>query len=228
VLFTDESASILSAATAQSPDGYLAADTDATVLAGFNAIKEIITANLGSTTTGGFEIFHDNASILVPSILHPCSRRSVEINSLDPFTEPTIDPRYGSNPPDLQIVIEGIKFMQKMINTPPMQTLLPVQVAPPAAATLSDELLTLWVQAGVQTNYHPSGTASILLLDMGGVVDTNLLVYRTSNLRVVDSGMFPLLSGSHIGAAVYAVSEKVGYSSFKFPGVTNQSVNKSF
>jgi choline dehydrogenase-like flavoprotein len=51
------------------------------------------------------------------------------------------------------------------------------------------------------------------------------LVYRTSNLRVVDSGMFPLLLGSHIGAAVYAVSEKVGYSSFKFQGVPNQSVN---
>jgi choline dehydrogenase-like flavoprotein len=56
----------------------------------------------------------------------------------------------------------------------------------------------------------------MLPLDMGGVVDTNLLVYRTSNLRVVDSGMFPLLPGSHIGAAVYAVSEKVGYSSSSF------------
>jgi len=90
-----------------------------------------------------------------------------------------------------------------------MQKLLPIQLAPPAAATLSDELLTLWVKAGVQTNYHPSGTASMLPLDMGGVVDTNLLVYGTSNLRVVDSGMFPLLPGSHIGAAVYAVAEKV-------------------
>lgn len=186
MLFTDKSASILAAATAQSPDEYLAAATDSTVLAGFNAMKEIITANLGTTITGGLEIFHDNAGVLVPSILHPYSRGSVKINSLDAFTEPTINPRYGSNPLNLQIVVEGIKFIQKMINMPPMQTLLPVQVAPPAAATLSDELLMLWVQASVQMNYHPSGTASMLPLDMGGVVDTNLLVYGTSNLRIVD------------------------------------------
>jgi hypothetical protein len=57
VLFTDESASILSATTTKSPDEYLAADTDVTVLGGFNAMKEIITANLGTTTTGGFEIY---------------------------------------------------------------------------------------------------------------------------------------------------------------------------
>jgi choline dehydrogenase-like flavoprotein len=188
--------------------------TDATVIAGFAAMKDIITKNLGTTLTGGFEIFHNNAGILIPSILHPYSRGSVEINSRDPFTEPTIDPRYGSNPLDLQIVVEGIKFMQKMINTPPMQKLLPVQVAPPAVATLSDELLTLWVKAGLQTNYHPSGTASMLPLEMGGVVDTNLLVYKTSNLRVVDSGMIPLLPGSHIGAAVFAISEKVGRTLF--------------
>lgn len=202
--------SILAAAAAQAPDEHLATNTDPTVLAGFTTMKEIITANLGTTNTGGFEIFHNNAGILIPSILHPYSRGSVEINSLDPFTEPTIDPRYGSNPLDLQIVVEGIKFIQKLIEPSPMQELLPVQVAPPAAATLSDELLTICVQAGLQTNYHPSGTAAMLPLDLGGVVDTNLLVYGTSNLRVVDAGMFPLLPGSHIGAAVYAVAEKVG------------------
>jgi hypothetical protein len=92
VLFTDKSTSILTAATAQSPDEYLAATTDATVLAGFNAMIEIITANLGITTTGGFEIFHDNAGILVPSILHPYSRGSVEITSLDPSPSPPSTP----------------------------------------------------------------------------------------------------------------------------------------
>jgi len=68
----------------------------------------------------------------------------------------------------------------------------------------------------------------MLPLDLGGLVDTNLLVYGTSNLRVVDSGMFPLLPGSHIGAAVYAISEKVGYYSLKFQGVRNQRANKCF
>jgi choline dehydrogenase len=49
----------------------------------------------------------------------------------------------------------------------------------------------------------------MLPLELGRVVDTDLLVYGTSNLRVVDAGIFPLLPGSHIGAAIYAVAEKV-------------------
>jgi choline dehydrogenase len=139
--------------------------------------------------------------------LHPFSRGTVAIKSADAFVEPSIDPRYGSNPLDLQIVIEGIKFQNKLITTAPMLELLPVQVAPPAIA--DDAALELYVKLGLQTNYHPSGTASMLPKEKGGVVDTKLLVYGTANLRVVDGGMIPLLPGCHIGAAVYAVAEKV-------------------
>jgi choline dehydrogenase len=136
----------------------------------------------------------------------------VAIKSTDPFVEPIIDPRYGSNPLDIQVVVEGIKFQRRLLATAAMKDLLPATVLPPDSA--DDDALEVYVKATLETNYHPSGTASMLPKAMGGVVDTNLVVYGTANLRVVDGGIFPLLPGSHIGAAVYAVAEKVKNSTF--------------
>jgi choline dehydrogenase len=140
--------------------------------------------------------------------LHPYSRGTIAIKSTNPFVEPAIDPRYGSNPIDLQIIVEGIKFQRRLLSTAPMLELLPVELLPPQWA--DDAALELFAKVGLETEYHPSGTTSMLPKELGGVVDAKLLVYNTANLRVVDAGIFPLLPGSHIQAAVYAVAEKVG------------------
>jgi choline dehydrogenase-like flavoprotein len=42
----------------------------------------------------------------------------------------------------------------------------------------------------------------------GGVVDTKLKVYGTTNLRIVDASIFPLEARGNIQATVYAVAEK--------------------
>lgn len=60
-----------------------------------------------------------------------------------------------------------------------------------------------WIRASVGTEYHPAGTASstsfllhpsfladhpaVLPLDKGGVVDVEMRVYGTQNLRIIDS-----------------------------------------
>ena len=41
-----------------------------------------------------------------------------------------------------------------------------------------------------------------------GVVDANLRVYGTSNLRVVDAGILPFQLTSHSMSTVYAVAQK--------------------
>ena len=41
-----------------------------------------------------------------------------------------------------------------------------------------------------------------------GVVDSNLKVYGTSNLRVADLSIVPLHFASHPQATVYAIAEK--------------------
>ena len=65
------------------------------------------------------------------------------------------------------------------------------------------------VLGGLRTEFHGTGTTSMLPLEHGGVVDTHLRVYGTKNLRIVDAGIIPLVPAAHLQAPVYAVAEKV-------------------
>lgn len=46
------------------------------------------------------------------------------------------------------------------------------------------------------------------LRKMGGVLDSRLRVWGTSNLRVIDSSSFPSLPPGHPQSTIYALAEK--------------------
>lgn len=58
------------------------------------------------------------------------------------------------------------------------------------------------------TNYHPSSTYAMMRQELRGVVDENLKVYGTANVRVCDASVLPLIPRGNILAAVYAFAEK--------------------
>jgi choline dehydrogenase len=139
--------------------------------------------------------------------MRPLSRGTLRLASSQPFTPPLIDPRYGSNPIDIQILQRAIAFNKRIITTDSMAQLAPQQMFPPADAS-SDEVVQ-WIRSKGQTEYHPSGTAAMMPLRLGGVVDPELLVYGTKNLRVVDASVMPMVPAAHLQAVVYGVAEKV-------------------
>ena len=55
--------------------------------------------------------------------------------------------------------------------------------------------------------YHPVGTCSMLPRKDGGVVDSKVKVYGTTNLRVVDASIIPVLISAHLQTAVYGIAE---------------------
>ena len=57
-------------------------------------------------------------------------------------------------------------------------------------------------------NFHPIGTVSMLPKELGGVVDSSLRVYGTSNVRVVDASIMPFQVSGHLTSTLYALSEK--------------------
>ncbi|EOO02516.1 putative choline dehydrogenase protein [Phaeoacremonium minimum UCRPA7] len=59
----------------------------------------------------------------------------------------------------------------------------------------------------VNSFYHPVGTCSLLLRKDGGVVGADLKVYGTSNLRVVDNSIIPIILSAHIQTAAYDIAE---------------------
>jgi choline dehydrogenase len=206
----NDSTAISDTAAAQLPGQYLTSVIDPTILAGYIQQHSLMTNALQDDTRAAYEIINANDGVLTVANMRPFSRGTLTLDSPYPFIPPVIDPRYGSNPIDTQVLQAAIEFNERLISTPSLSQLEPQIREPPADAT--DDEVVSYIHSRWQTEYHPAGTCPMMPLQYGGVVDPNLLVYGTSNLRVVDSSVFPLLPAAHLQAVVYGVAEKVSRS----------------
>ncbi|TKA83176.1 hypothetical protein B0A55_00710 [Friedmanniomyces simplex] len=203
---TNGSTAVPVAASNQTASQYLPPGTDPTVLLGYAQQLELLINALADPTRASYEIINANDGALTVANMRPLSRGTVTINSSQPLDPPVIDPRYGSNPVDAQVLLAAIRFNQRLIATQSLSQLNPIQMYPAADAT--DEDILQWINTHMQTEYHPAGTCAMMPLGLGGVVSPELLVYGTSNLRVVDSSIIPMLPAAHLQAVVYGIAEK--------------------
>jgi choline dehydrogenase len=187
---------------------YLPQTYDASLRHGYQLQLSTLLSRLPQNNTPAYEILNNNAGGLTVSLMHPLSRGTVQITTLDPFVQPGIDPRWATHPLDMSTLVAALQFNQAIIRTPSILELQPSYEANGVPANPSVDFLTDWIKRGIRTEFHSSGTAAMLPREYGGVVDSNLLVYGTNNVRVVDSSVFPLVPGAHLQAVVYGVAEK--------------------
>ncbi|KAM0372167.1 hypothetical protein ACHAPK_004739 [Fusarium culmorum] len=140
------------------------------------------------------------------TVMHPMSRGSVHINEKDPKGKPIIDLNYLNNEHDIQALVEGAKYARKVAFTEPLRSVWAAEFEP-GLGTRTDKQLRDWVVKTVNSFYHPIGTCAMLPKKDGGVVDSNLKVYGTKNLRVVDASIIPVQLSGHIQTAVYGIAE---------------------
>jgi choline dehydrogenase len=193
-------------ASAYSTADYLADGLDETIIRGYARQRELLIPALEDNSRAVIEFLQDNGGNTQISNQRPLTRGSVHINGSNPADYPILDFRYGSNPTDMAVMMESLRFNDKLFQQPEIQILQPVQNDPPHDAT--DAQLMEFLNRALGTEYHPSGTAAMMPREHGGVVDSKLLVYGTDNLRVVDSSLFPLIPSAHLEAVVYGVAEK--------------------
>lgn len=203
----NNSANIVAAAAAQDPSAYLPDGMDTTVIAGYTAMHRLMVDALGNPDRAAYELLNANTGYFTQSVMRPFSRGTTHITSSSPFDSPAIDPRYCSNPTDMQVLLETYKFNFRLMATPSMQILQPEMWIP--WPNTSDEFLESLIKNLTQTEFHVSGSCAMLPLDLGGVVDSNVLVYGTQNLRIVDASIQPMPPAAHLQAVVYGVAEKV-------------------
>ncbi|SYW79692.1 uncharacterized protein UHO2_04335 [Ustilago hordei] len=147
------------------------------------------------------------SSITVEAALQaPFSRGWVEISSDNAFDKPIINPNYLQHQSDVELMRSGFQLARKIGQTAPLSSLVKAEAAPGAEVD-SDEEWDKFVAKTVQTEYHPSSTCSMLDEGDGGVVDEELRVYGTSNVRVVDASVVPISLSSHLMSATYAIAE---------------------
>ncbi|KAJ4464642.1 alcohol oxidase [Lentinula edodes] len=137
----------------------------------------------------------------------PFSRGSVHINTTDPLAPPLIDTAYLQFSFDKEVLVKGAQITRNLSQIAPLSSFIASPLNPSANVT-TDEDFENFVIENVGTEWHQVGTASLGPLGEGGVVASDLIVYGTSNLRVVDASIMPMQIGAHIQATVYAIAEK--------------------
>ncbi|KAK5113312.1 hypothetical protein LTR85_010929 [Meristemomyces frigidus] len=164
------------------------------------------TGAAGYPANGSTE-YGDKFFTLIAVIQHPFARGSIHINATAPSGHPVIDPNYLSKPYDLQAVVDAAKFNRKIAQTSSLRTYWTTEHEPGLNIT-TDEQWLAFAKNTTLSIYHPMGTCAMLPKNESGVVDANLLVYGTSNLRVVDASIIPIQPSGHLQTMVYGVAER--------------------
>ncbi|KAK8037634.1 aryl-alcohol dehydrogenase [Apiospora marii] len=165
---------------------------------GSNQVQyHLLPASLPVQDPNGISPVFDQPQVAVMAILsHPFGRGHVHISSSSITDPPMLDPRYLVHPLDMEILARSVQFTER-IRYPDF----------PHADVSLDRAKEIVRQVAFSC-YHPAGTCGMRPREARGVVDARLVVHGTTNLRVVDASVFPLMPSGNIQATVYAVAER--------------------
>lgn len=138
--------------------------------------------------------------------LRPRSAGYTHIASADPVTYPKIDPKYLDDPHDAQVLLAGIKAVRNVASFPSLAKLV-VRETRPGPGTVSDAEILDYIRETTQTTWHIVGSCIAGTHDTA-VVDPELRVRGVSNLRVIDSSVFPTIPSSNTNAPTIALGER--------------------
>ena len=145
------------------------------------------------------------ASIL-PGLIYPRSHGEITLKSADPEDPPLIDPKYFSDPADLEHLVTGAKLCREIAATAPLAEHLAGEHFPGEAVKTDDELRA-YVRNNVNTIFHPTGTCK-MGTDPMAVVDPELRVVGMRGLRVADASVMPRIIGGNTNAPTIMIAEK--------------------
>ena len=138
--------------------------------------------------------------------LRPESRGRITLRSADPLAPPAIDPRYLTEEPDVDVLVEGIRMAREIARQRPFDAVRGEEVWPGESID-SDEGIAEWARETVETVYHPVGTCR--MGDDGmAVVDDRLRAHEVEGLRVVDASVMPTIPGGNTNAPTIAIAER--------------------
>ncbi|KAK4136287.1 GMC oxidoreductase [Trichocladium antarcticum] len=155
-------------------------------------------------------VLPENYLTIMTILNQPFSRGSVHISGPDIASAPVWDPKYNSNPLDLELLARGVQFVERVVApSSPFGGLLKAdgKRLPPLAGDDLERAREIVRQRQISV-FHVAGSCAMLPRDKGGVVDERLRVYGTRGLRIVDASVFPIEPVGNIQSTVYAVAER--------------------
>jgi choline dehydrogenase len=146
----------------------------------------------------------DSGFALGPVLMRPKSKGSVRLGTASPEDPPVIDFNMFGDPDDLERMVQGTRALKKVTDGQAMEAVATGQylVPPNGNADTGLEELRDSVRGGTQTLYHPVGTCSI-----GKVVDGDLKVLGSENVRVVDASVMPEIPRANTNGPTVMIAE---------------------
>jgi choline dehydrogenase len=138
--------------------------------------------------------------------LRPASRGLIRLRSADPADPPRIEPRYLSEPRDLEVLLEGMARARAIIAAAPFARFRGREVFPGEGLSSRGELEEV-LRRKAETIYHPAGSCR-MGSDAASVVDGELRVRGVEGLRVVDASVMPRLIGGNTNAPTIMIAEQ--------------------
>ncbi|KAF2247854.1 GMC oxidoreductase [Trematosphaeria pertusa] len=146
---------------------------------------------------------------VIVDLLRPLSRNGyVKLNSTDPLEQPYINLNFFSNDLDLVAMREGCRMVDDMLTTGEGMRDIIGEDYPWPMPRYSDEAMKKTILERSQTGFHPCGTCRLSQSIEQGVVDPELKVHGTQNLRVIDASVIPVIPDCRIQNSVYMIGEK--------------------
>ena len=198
-----------------------APDLDIIFIGGKAAPKHLKNINLSQDEAR--RMFGENATeelsivgySFLPTLLHPTSRGTIRLNKTSPLSMPLIDPNYLSDQRDVDVLLQGIRFVQKIANSSAFDffnsqgaknTVIDFGSTHPRD---SDDYWRDYIRHLTLTQYHPVGTCRMGQVDNHAtVVDSRLRVKGVRNLRVADASVMPEVTSGNTNAPVIMIAEK--------------------
>ena len=136
-------------------------------------------------------------------VLRPDSEGSIRITAADPDA-PAIDANYLATDHDRTTAVDIVRTIRRLFATRPLATQIDHETVPGPAVQTDDEVIDAWLLAG-GCGYHAIGTCAMGPRD-DDVVDAQLKVRGTTNLRVVDASVLPIMVSGNLNGPVTALA----------------------
>jgi choline dehydrogenase-like flavoprotein len=170
------------------------------LLRGYEAAKAITADLLAGTKAAAVEVPLNAFGLAIAAIQRPLSRGSVLLNVTNPTGNPVVQFNTFQNPVDRTMMIEAVKWTRRHWKNPILARFSPAELIPGVAAQTDDEIINALLKADALTATfaHQSGSCSMLPERYGGCVSSDLRVYGTKKLSIVDASIIPLIPATHL------------------------------